>query len=428
MESTTEISSKRFFEYLCLVGPAIFLGRLVPKDKIQDYVHFTPSNARDFLILKLLTEVQKVGFAMQRWNTFLNGRSKELSSSDVDEQMLDSLLDEQSLWQRKLLEGLVLLINFSTTNEPKYYYHFFLSQEHERYWFMLREQEDFFNNGSAVTQKTLDSLAQQLSRIEEKIGDLSLCWYLSGSKKTNKTRKKPALISFRQQLKSALKNTTRRERTALGYTYDLSYSETSGNIHFDACRLDYVNLYERFSFGMAQCGALALAILQRSHDLTNMKPEGINVFIMKYDRNSPSTNSPVIKSCEIGDFVFAGGPFLGKVIDIAESVFGYQSYLVKYIEGSPVEGVIEAWLPSVEVHLFMQRKEMMEGLLVRLKEVAEESGTPMLTVSEEELQIAFEEAATEMWKAGIGDYVKRNTVPKRKGDRGLGYHPKVAVN
>lgn len=122
------------------------------------------------------------------------------------------------------------------------------------------------------------------------------------------------LASFRHQLKIALPITTHRERTALGYTYSLSYGETSGNIHFNAIRLDVNNPEERFSFGLAQCGLLAVAILQRAHDLSGLKPEGINAKLMNLDRDIFSKNNPTLKKLEIGDFVLTNGPFLGEVV------------------------------------------------------------------------------------------------------------------
>lgn len=420
--SAGETPPRRFFQYVSLFGPALFLGRLVPKEKLLEYVHFTEQNARDFLLLRLLTEVQKVGFVMGRWNDFLDRRA-ESPQTDAEEQGLDSLVDEQSLWQRKLLEGLVLLINFSSTNESNYYYHFLLLQELEHYRGMLKEQEDFFQHGSALTGKTVGRLVQQVERIETDMGLLTKCWYLPDPKPVHKRKAWPVLASLRQQLKSALSVATRREKTALGYTYGLSYGEMSGNIHFGATRLDYTSLDERFSFGLAQCGLLSIAILQRAHDLTNVMPEGINARLMTADRNSPSKSNPTVKRLEKGDFVFADGPHLGEVIDVVTSVFGYEGYLIEYLADTPLEGIDRAWFPSVEVQLFMKRKEIAEGVLAQLKRDASEADTPALSISDAELQQATKEAVIELWRAGLAQYTKRVVTAKRKGDRGLGYDP-----
>lgn len=414
---------RKLFQYVSLLGPAIFLERLVAKEKLQEYLHFTRTNARDFLLLRLLTEVQKVGFVLKRWNDFLDCGSRESPRTGADEQVLESLIDEQSLWQRKLVEGLVLLINFVRTNKVTHYYHFLLLQELERYRGIFKEQQDFFRHGNSLTQKTVKLLTERIARVETEVGSLAECWYLPAFKPMQKRKDWPVLAPFRQQLKIAIPSATRRERTALGYTYSLSYGETSGNIHFNAIRLDFNNLEERFSFGVAQCGLLAVAILQRAHDLSGLKPEGVNARLMNLDRDILSENDPTLKKLEIGDFVLANGPFLGEVVSVATSTFGYESYQIKYLADTPLEDVDEAWFPSVEVQLFMRRKELKEGVLAELMKDTREARITTLPISDEELEQATKNAVIEMWQAGLGKYFKRTTVPKCKGYRGLGYSP-----
>jgi len=419
------IDEIKVFRQIALFGTATLLERIAPKEKLEsEYIRFNKKNARNFLLLKLLTEVQKTGFVFSRWIKSLESNGSSEPNS-VNDQIMETFIDEQSLWQRKLIEGLVILINFSSTNELSYYYHFLLIQEFYRYHKMLQEQKDFFSRGSELTQKNIMVLTKRIQSVEDEIGDLSKCWYLSKAKRHRKRegRYRPVTSSLRQQMKSALSIAAPREKTALAYTYGQSYAETSGNIHFNVTRLDLSDLRSRFSFGFAQCGQLALRIIQRAHDLTEVEPEGINKLLMRQDRNRLSNMAPTSKKLEKGDFVIANGPFLGEVVDIAISKYGYESYLIKYLEETPLEGIDETWFPSFEVHLFMKRTKMVRDVTDVLQKDACEFGVPSPEFSEQEIYKSTRDAVIEMWRVGIRKYVERTMIPKRKGDFGMGFDP-----
>jgi hypothetical protein len=420
--SKDHFEMRKVFQEIALKGTAIFLERLVPKEKIEhEYLRFTRENARNYLLLKLLTEVQKTGFVFYRWNDYLENNKLE-SSTNVDVQILETLIDEQSLWQRKLIEGLVVLINFSLTNELPFYYHFLLLQELNHYHNMLLEQKDFFNHGSALTQKTIDLLTNQIQTIENDIGGLTKCWYLSKAKPIKKGER-PGISSLRQQMKKALSIATSGEKTAIGYTYSAAYAETSGNIHFNALKLDLNNLPSRFFFGFAQCGKLALTIIQRAHDLAKVEPEGINKLLMKQNRDLLRNTIPTLKKLEKGDFVLANGPYLGEVTDVSLSAFGYESYLVKYLEETPLEGIDKDWFPSFNVQLFMKRSNMVKDVSDVLQKEASEFGVLSQEFSEQEIYKSTRLAVVEIWRRGISEYIERTMIPKQKGYAGMGYNP-----
>jgi len=418
-DDSEERLKRKVFQQIALFGSAILLEKLVPKEKIEDFHCFNRDNAKSFLLARLLIEVQKLGMALKRWNEFLDFNPELSENSVLAEQNLDSLIDEQSLWQRKLVEGLVLLINFEKTNTHNHYHHFLLLHELEEYKKMLKEQKEFFSHPNSLTQKTVELLAERIAHIEIEIGANEGYWYINGNKPTKGNRAK--LTSFKEQLKNALSVATPRERTSLCYTYKNSYSETSSNIHFAPLRLDYMNLSARFSFGISQCGMLTIAILRRVHELSGIHPEGINTQLMKLTFDKYSDNNPTIQKLEIGDFVFVDGPFLGEILSLTKSDFGYESYLVQYLIDSPIDDIDKAWFPSTEIQLFMRRKEHNDDLIAQLKKYAHEEGAEPLLFSDEELEIAAKEAVMEMWKLGLGRYYKQNTVAKRNGYRGLGY-------
>jgi hypothetical protein len=157
--------------------------------------------------------------------------------------------------------------------------------------------------------------------------------------------------------------------------------------------------------------------------LTDLEPEGINKLFMRQDRNRLSNTAPISKKLEKGDFVLANGPYLGEVIDITTSDFGYESYLVQYLVEAPLEGIDEDWVPSFEVQLFMKRAEMVRDVRDALQKDARELGIPSPEFSEQEIYESARDAVIEMWRKGIRKYVKRTMIPKYKVGFGMGFDP-----
>jgi hypothetical protein len=133
--------------------------------------------------------------------------------------------------------------------------------------------------------------------------------------------------------------------------------------------------------------------------------------------------TPTSKKLERGDFVLANGPYLGEVIDITTSDFGYESYLVKYLQETPLEGIDEDWIPSFEIHLFMKRSEMARDVREALQKETEELRAPSPEFSEKEIYESTRDAVMEMWRVGIGKYIEGTMIPKYKVDFGMGFDP-----
>ena len=157
--------------------------------------------------------------------------------------------------------------------------------------------------------------------------------------------------------------------------------------------------------------------------MTEIEPEGINKLLMKQDRNRLSKIAPTSKKLERGDFVLANGQYLGEVIDITTSAFGYESYLVKYLEEKPLKGIDEDWVPSFEVNVFMKRAEMARDVRESLQKETDKLRAPSSDFSEEEIYEATRDAVMEMWRVGIRKYVEWTTIPKYKVDFGTESDP-----
>ena len=116
------------------------------------------ANARDYLIYAILDEIQKVGVAVMRWVEFLDPKNPKppQASDQISRVILESIIDEQSRWKRKLTEVLINSICFDQTNEDAYYRYFLTLSRLEHHLSIQQDLEEFYscpsrNNESSIT-------------------------------------------------------------------------------------------------------------------------------------------------------------------------------------------------------------------------------------------------------------------------------------
>jgi hypothetical protein len=400
---------QKVFEALALAGPAVFLERLIPPDVVDtQYSRFSETNSRNFLLLRILIEVQKAGMAMGRVRQAATEAERQKPSDrndNVDRLCIESMIDEISLWQRKLSESLVLLINFASTNDHASYYHFLLIHERQRQFSQRKEQQEFFSFPNEVTNRQLARVEQQIEAVENANPVLKSAWYVRHNKG------KPELTSFNHQLKAALLNAEPMEKKALGYTYAKGFGESSGNIHFSPVRPDHPKPSQRFGAGLAFCGFLTASILRRAHALTGLAPEKINARCLsswQEQRGTPLT----CERAKIGDFVFVDGPTIGVVEEIEVGPFDYERYRVKYVIDPPDPDIDSEWFTAFDVFLFSSKSDLVATLRNMLsRHQADGSLSLDLQLSDAEIDEALSQAMAEMWRRGLRGYVKKATTP-----------------
>ncbi|MBC8351196.1 MAG: hypothetical protein H8E66_04370 [Planctomycetes bacterium] len=413
----TDRDYQQFFMVSALKGSATFLETLVPPAEIPEYDHFDRANSRTFVLLRTLIEAQKSAFAMTRWHKFdkstdLDRPLEELNGGD--RLLLESHVDEQSLWQRKLSEALVLLINFSLTNELQFYYHFLLLHDLFRQGSKVREQTRFFGQPSQTAQARLDSIRTEFDAVENETGDISRCWYMDAKGQNRRN------ASFSRQLEIALASATPLERTALGYTYLKGFGEASGNIHLNFLRSEHARPYACFASGFASCGMLAMCVLDRAHQLSGVSPSGINEHFIN-GRDSVGRDGTKNAAAE-GDFVLVEGPSLGVVEEVRSGPFGYEAYRVRKVEPSADDEIEWDWFTAFDLTPFQDREGLLEGLQQSMAEYAAQGAELDPPPSEVEMEESIQQAMALMWREGLGEYIaktaKRNTVepgPKNTG-------------
>lgn len=410
MITNEQINTWRLFRQLALIGSAELLEIIAPVEELDTYSRYTESNARNYFLLKVLIEVQKAGVALDRWINYVESAIEKLNNKERNnfvELQLESLIDEQSVWQRKLVEGLVSLICFNETNHNSYYYHYFLLKDLEHYQSLKKEQRDFFFGRNLSRENAIEILMEKIRLAENSIDDISKCWYLYFKKSIDEYKKGSLLSSVRNRLLKALKIANPREKTAIGYNYEISFAETSRNIHFNPIRSDLNDTVSRFKFGIAQCGSLITSILCRSQQLSGITPKGLNKYISRINNKQISKSNPTVGIAKVGDFVLAGGLYIGEVIEIEKSIFGYESYCVKYLDERPLKEISEDWFPSFNVQLYISKDDLIDDVRRKLKDDSIRNGLKHISFSSSELSSAVRNAVIATWKLGAKSYYKR---------------------
>ena len=397
------------FARICSFGPAQFLETLFKRyPDPRDLQRFSESNCRDFVLYNVLSEVQKAGLALFRHATSSTYERIVANKNEpnVVNNEIECLTDELSLWQRKLSEGLVLLVNFCSTNDLPHYYYFLLIAAREEFKRKLQDQKCYFDRVNAGDSQALASVESKIVAIRNQITNPSVvCWYLDDP---TKTHSRPA--SFSKQLQTALPECTPEERRALAFTYAKGFGDASGCIHFSNLRPSDEKPQDKLTVVIGFIGLLACDILRRSHLITGMTPSGINQAVVRAG-GKLSTIDPVSQRGAIGDFVITDGPQVGVIEEIHTSAFGYNSYRVKFLmlRNTARSLVTEDWFTALEILPFMSHQDLKTGM----DELLEQHGMQALDPppSEEELKEVTQLAVSEMLAHGLDDYLRRTLKP-----------------
>ncbi len=387
---------------IALFGATLFLKTAFTADDLERiFAGSTPDTARDFVVARTVVDVQRYGVSARRWTKV----EQQLKPGDrYDAVEAESLYVERVAWQRRLLEALVTLINFSTTNENAYYEHYLALQELDRQRYLASDERDFFDAESELTKQNIAKLKQQTDEARAKLPAEVDCWYL-------KRNERYRLTSARAQYLRALTVARGKEKTGLGYTYHLSFGAASERLHFGV--LDAQGGEMRADrAASALCGLVAIGIVARAHELCAVEPVGINKVLVKRakDNSPPAFLAP---SAQSGDFVLATGPHIAEVVEVRTTPFGYTRYRVKFLDAESGPGIDEDWLPALAVRLFMTRNEMIDGVKARFAE----HPIPDFNFTDSNILLSAREAVVEAWRMGLRAYFVRQIEEERANDR-----------
>lgn len=371
-----------FFRNVALVGPALFFESAVPASELATrFEKLRPETAREFLLLRTLAELQKCGLASQRW---ADARAQAKEEGRFGDLRIESLAVEQAAWLRRLVEALATLIGFQTTNEHAFYFHFLVLAEYDRERKQIQDEREFFGRASQRARDREAAARARLDAAYDAVPNKQACWYLDSP-----TR--PRFKSFRDRYAFVLNLATPAERCALGYTYQATFGEASGTVHFSvATELDDGRGIHTVADSF--CLMLTVAVLLRAHELAGVEARGVNASLIRSRRSLDERTPLVSRRAGVGDFVLIEGPAFGEVVELDTSKFGYEMYRVHRLAPPQPDVEDDKWLTAPAIQMFLSWDEQVARLS---KAITGELKAPPFT--KEEIAEAGRAAILEMW-------------------------------
>lgn len=421
-ESPTEdpFSDQRdWWSYLqsVLVGGVNHLRRTLPLDE-RSFLHNAGPGQRDaraFFLYEVLDEVQKTGIAISQWVELVEPDQDSSWLDDFDHVsrlILETVIDEQRLRIRKLVEILILLINFETTNEDAYYRHFLLLAELQDLLSAKSDTREFYGQSRENLSFTIELTRRQIENLQSSTVELARAWYAGAGAAPGRI-----FSSTRQQLKAALALRTDAERVVLGFTYE-TFAQTSQHVHFSVGGGSPGLSWADWVKDIGRAGLLGLSVLIRCQRLAGTVPLGLNRQLRDvFDANEVPTehvhrvtHGPV----DVGDFVLVLGT-LAEVADVSTSRYGYRSYKVVYLAERPIPSIEAEWYPAFAVHPLYTRQTLIENSAAMAARgvIPAEVAAILESAPVEKQQRALREALVAAWEAGLREAIRASQTSGR---------------
>jgi len=364
-------------------------------------------DCRSYVLYIALDEVKKTSIHLMRLRDLLDEKdtTRQFGKTDrIDRLLTTSVLEEQQMRVRRLLELLVTLILFSTTNEQSYYRHLLLLEDLEQSLSENNDLQEFWGQKSANINDHIMSQIQWIRQIESEI-NLNLCWYLlnrSPIQASNKLRPGYIMSNFRSRLREALPLMTDPERISAGYTYNWVYGSSSEAIHYRSNRSDYRIRPNELMFNVKRLGFLINLILDRCYHLLD-KPDAprfrrISESLERSD-SSAIIHAATVGTEEVGDFVLVHGD-IAEIMEIKESQYGYRTYRVHYLAEKPKQNIPDDWIPAPYIQVFYPKQRFLKkwGSYVKSGDLPTDIRIVLANLTEEEIQLALRYSMRDVWK------------------------------
>jgi hypothetical protein len=355
--SSDSSRERRFFISQPLQVTERFAKKLYENDDFYHSARFSlVAEAKKLFLYGCAHQVKKACIALIRQEELLEEPpDKELKKTQIGREITESVLDEQNLWIRKLLEILTNLINFQTSNFDKAYRIFLNSENLELFIGKQNDFKEFFDFTSTNVQSSIDKF---LARIERDLSSLKQkgIWLLD-----EQWRKKrlPVFSSIRSRFKMALTLATDEEKIVLGRTYHDVFSFASLSMHGSIGSPVKDIGFHTVDTNFGHISLLALHIINRANKLMNFdEPQDIDRLISQ-GSIGPQLMERSRKKFEIGDLVIAYND-LAEVMEVKESKYGYTAYLVKFLGKPPLPETPEDWLPSEHITRIVAKNKVRE--------------------------------------------------------------------
>lgn len=330
---------------------------------------YSHKNPRDIFIYQAIDEAQKSATCLMRWKEFFSGDSTEISNlqgEDTKQQVMriteQSVVEEQSLRIRKLIEILTDSILFLNTNEDIYFMDYFYFCELYEYQKTQSDRNEFWGFKSKNSAYHIKYLREQILNLERNGLKIEKRWYLDKPKSIS-SLKDIRLSSFRARyIKISLDQNTEIV-TLLAKSYLHAYGE-SRKIHFSASDTSASFNKNNPLLNSNKVAVLLVNLLLKAQELsrlTSLKMDKLVLGVKPDDEDTEFYKQLTTSQANIGDYVLAHR-VLGKVIEERKSKYGYFAYHVQYLGVPPLKETPNDWFASFEIKRLGSKKELLENV------------------------------------------------------------------
>lgn len=370
-------------------------------------------DSRAYYLYGVLDEVLKLATALLRWEGFLSDPDKsELEAvlqKDHGAHMMrvtrESLMDEQHLWLRKLVELLGNLLLFESTNTQDHYRLFLTCELLDAYLGLQRDFMEFFSCQNLNAEESIKLFRSTVKECGKSI-DLKKAWFLNHSTNWDKPIKAGNLFcSARARYKLALQQADANQKITLGVSYEKAYATPSRSIHANIGGPSLEINHNTTRTISSHVILLCTQIILQAHKLASVPLTGdaefVDTLVKTQGDATKALNSISGKELDIGDIVFAYSDDLCIVTEKSRSEYGYTSYRVKYLAKPPLHEVPEDWYPARYIHLVCPHKRIREELIRIFETHLPSHAEQIKTMPEKDLLNLLAQTALQLYKEGV---------------------------
>lgn len=414
------------FTSLILKGSDSLRKRLKIDYSTYRFIHEPNSpNPKDHYLFGVLSEIEKATMALMQTNEFINDSRKtdppDPSEKDDEQQriydnVIQSKVDELSMWQRKMTELIVELQSFATTNKQEYYRHFLAINHLQQ---IHRTQDDlleYYNakNENYKFQET--ELIQQINHIATTL-DPKRVWCVKT--KDGQIKRQPS--TFEERFRWAFKRMKPPLR-ALLRTGNLSYGGQSKNIHAGSSadvRNVSLNTIEAHAGRVATLAIHVVVMVKDLMHIHNVKGalRICAAVVKKNDYPIQLHQRRTRLDARVGDYVAVNG-HLAQVVKVNISQeYRYKSFRIRYLADQPLPSTPEDEVPSDWVRIIYRRSELLLNTVQQIKKMS-----PSANPSVRQLNQLLRDGVIEAWSNGLKEYVLNKP---EEGKAKLGAYQKI---
>lgn len=345
------------------------------------------ADARAYLLYGGLDEVMKASIAGLRWLELLEDKEagedtpgtepvRPVKREDSRDQhgkrlLLESVIDEQEMWARKLVEIAVDLVLFRGTNEQDVFRLYLIGRQLDAYVGLQRDFQEFYGCQNRNAESTIGLLLGMVDELRGRV-DVGRVWFIrDGQDLRRAPRAGGTFRTVRQRFLQALAAAPPELRLTLGGNYEMGYSAPSRSVHSNVGGPMRELTKAEIERNVSRIGLLGLHVVLLAHDLAGIEPAGDTKGIAEAIRESDAAEmyrQKFQREFEIGDIVFAYGDDLCQITGVTTSDYGYTSYTVRYLGRPSIEGIDEDSFPGEYVRLLYRRRDIKPEMIERIRQ------------------------------------------------------------